>query len=56
LVKNRVEKYCQKNNIELKDYSGPLPYRLYLIPVGGMSKNKAIRIVDKLMKRKSNER
>ena len=34
IVKNRVVKYCKQHNIDLSEYNGPLPYRLYYIPVG----------------------
>ena len=33
LIDRRVKKYCNEHNIELKDYRGPLPYRMYMIPV-----------------------
>jgi hypothetical protein len=32
IVARRVINYCKSNNIELKDYNGPLPFRLFVIP------------------------
>jgi len=33
LLKKRVKKYCDKNNIEIRNYNGSLPFRIYMIPV-----------------------
>lgn len=29
IIQNRVVKYCDDNNIKIKDYNGPLPFRIY---------------------------
>ena len=32
IVTRRVQEYCKYNKLELKDYNGPLPFRMFVIP------------------------
>jgi hypothetical protein len=32
IIARRVKEYCDYNKIELKDYNGPLPFRVFVMP------------------------
>lgn len=49
LVKRRVQKYCDNNKIELDEYSGCLPFRLFKIPTNGLPREEAEKQIKKLM-------
>lgn len=50
LVKRRVKKYCENNKLDLEEYQGCLPFRLFKIPVGGLSREEAEKQIMELMK------
>ena len=49
ILKIRVKKYCENNNIEMEEYNGCLPFRSYKIPVGGLSRKDAEQQIHQLM-------
>jgi hypothetical protein len=49
IIKKRVEKYCENNNITIYEYNGCLPYKCFKIPVGGLSREEAEKQIYQLM-------
>jgi len=33
IVARRVNEYCKRNNMKIEDYNGPLPFKVFVVPV-----------------------
>lgn len=49
ILRERVNKYCENNNIDITDYQGCLPFRYYKIPVDNITREEAEKKILELM-------